>query len=75
VLSLPLIPKRQQAAKLDDRLLMVIDAQVADAVDAFTESLRGSDLLNLGVDGKHLIERARRIRASSDGTEGCLVST
>ncbi len=45
-LSLPLLPESQQAAKLDDRLRVVVDAQVADAINAFAGSLGRSNLLD-----------------------------
>jgi hypothetical protein len=45
-LSLPLPPERQQAAELDDRLRVVVDAQVADAIDAFARTLRCAELLD-----------------------------
>ena len=45
-LGLPLRPESQQATKLDDRLQVVVNAQVADAINAFATSLRRSNLLD-----------------------------
>ena len=45
-LSLPLPPESKQAAELDDRLGVVVDAQVADPINAFAVSLRRPKLLD-----------------------------
>jgi hypothetical protein len=45
-LGLPLFPESQQATKLDNRLGVVVDAKVADTINPFATSLRGSNLLD-----------------------------
>ena len=43
---MPLLPESQQTPKLDDRLRVVVDSQVADAINAFARSVRRSNLLD-----------------------------
>ena len=52
-LRLPPGPDADEAAQLDDRLDVVLDAQVADAVDAFTRIAARADALD--DDGRGLL--------------------